>query len=84
MGSPLEQNKGLMIFMLLSAPIQTAKEIPGLQCVDFLAWVSLNLALDNFNQKPMHLFADDALKDLERNPEGKTRRYPECYATARW
>ena len=73
-----------MIFMLLSAPIQTAKEIPGLQCVDFLAWVSLNLALDNFNQKPMHLFADDAFKDLERNPEGKTRRYPECYATARW
>ena len=45
---------------------KSRKDIPGLQCVDFLAWISSNLALDNFNQKPMHLFADDALKDLER------------------
>ncbi len=50
---------------------KSRKEIPGLQCVDFLAWVSLNLALDNFNQKPMHLFADDALKDLERFNGGR-------------
>ena len=45
------------------------KKIPGLQCVDFLAWVSYQLAKETVMNEPMHPLADEALKDLERYRE---------------
>ena len=29
------------------------KDIPGLQCVDLISWLSLQLGLNNFHNKPM-------------------------------
>lgn len=45
------------------------EEIAGLQCVDALAWVYFQVALRDFNRKPMHPFAIHAATEYERIPK---------------
>ena len=41
------------------------KNVPSLQCADFMVWLSYQLGNDNFYQTPLNPLASDALKDLE-------------------
>jgi Protein of unknown function (DUF3800) len=41
------------------------KDIPGLQCVDLISWLSLQLGLNNFHNKPMEGLASECIKDFE-------------------
>jgi len=50
-------NQGLAGFSL--------KKIPGLQCVDLIAWLTLQLGLNNFHNKPMEGLAGECIKDFE-------------------
>ena len=48
------------------------KKIPGLQCVDLIAWLTLQLGLNNFHNKPMEGLAGECIKDFENYyPSGK-------------
>jgi hypothetical protein len=41
------------------------KDIPGLQCVALISWLSLQLGLNNFHNKPMEGLASECIKDFE-------------------
>jgi hypothetical protein len=48
------------------------KLIPGLQCVDLIAWLTLQLGLNNFRDKPIEGLASECIKDFENYyPSGK-------------
>jgi hypothetical protein len=41
------------------------KQAPGLQCVDLIAWLTLQLGLNNFHNKPMEGLASECIADFE-------------------
>jgi hypothetical protein len=41
------------------------KHIPGLQCVDLIAWLTLQLGLNNFHAKSFHGLALECIEDFE-------------------
>jgi hypothetical protein len=48
------------------------KTIPGLQCVDLIAWLTLQLGLNNFHSKPLEGIAAECIRDFENYyPKGK-------------
>ena len=53
------------------------KELPGLQCVDFLAWLSYQLSLDCIQGKDALPIAIEALKDLENYYPNKRDERPD-------
>jgi uncharacterized protein DUF3800 len=48
-------------------------EIPGLQCVDVLAWISYQTALFEFTKKKLHPDAKVGWRDFDSHLEGKWR-----------
>lgn len=57
---------------LLFHDFKPRREIPGLQCVDLLAWLTFQLGLNNFHQKPMEGLASECIDDFENYyPNGK-------------
>jgi hypothetical protein len=62
---------------------QERKATPALQCADLIAWLSFQLALDNFHQKPMNPFATECLKDFENYyPSGHVPADKKWFAVA--
>jgi hypothetical protein len=51
------------------------RQVPGLQCVDLIAWLTLQLGMNNFRNKPMEGLAADCIKDFEHYyPAGYKRK----------
>ena len=62
---------------------QYRKLLPALQCADLIAWLSFQLALDNFLQKPVNTIASECLKDFENYyPSGRVPPSKKWFAVA--
>jgi Protein of unknown function (DUF3800) len=49
----------------LAHDFQHRKQTPGLQCVDLVAWLTLQLGLNNFRNRPIEGLASECIKDFE-------------------
>src|SRR5689334_19241031 len=52
------------------------KDIPGLQCVDYLAWLAYQMAMDCIQHTDLHPLAKEGLMDLENFYPGRRDERP--------
>lgn len=62
---------------------QCREAVPTLQCADLIAWLSFQLALNNFHQKPLNPIADECINDFENYyPSGRVPVNKRWFAVA--